>query len=228
MGDRDGFTLVEILIVMLMTSILVLGIQAAYQQAYRLWSQAEEDRAIWYLARTVTETLRAELGGLYIPPRNNENSEEEVEAGSAFQLDVVAGAGAELSFFTLTPAWRTDVGLSGSARVCYRFGPDPENGGTKLERLETLCAGEKLIGIPVSDVLVRGLTEFKVWAFDPNGNASPESWQESYQSEDRPPRAVRVRMRWGAEDRGNPRSRACEFESLMSVPGEGPLTPEAG
>jgi len=221
MGNRDGFTLAEILVVMLITSVLMLGVHAAYRQAHLLWSQAEDDREAWYLTRVLTETLRDELGGLYLPQRSD--AEAEVDVGAAFQLNSVPSEMVDLSFFTLTPAWRTDVGPSPMARVCYRFSRDPDTGGASLRRLETLCAGEKPLGAETSDVLVKDLAEFKVWVFDPNGGASAESWTESYQSSDRPPKALKVRFGWRARGRSDPRFRAAEFESVILVPCESQL-----
>jgi prepilin-type N-terminal cleavage/methylation domain-containing protein len=225
MGNRNGFTLAEILIVMLITSVLMLGLHAAYRQAHSLWSRAEDDRQAWYLARVLTETLREELCGLYLPPRDGED--EDIDLGAAFQLGSVPGGTVDLRFFTLTPAWHTDVGPSAMARVGYRFSRDQDTGNTSLQRFETLCAGEKLIGTEVPDVLIGNLAEFKVWAFDPNGGAGPESWKESYQSHDRPPKALKVLLKWYAGDRSDPRLQFVEFESVMGVPCEGPLTAPA-
>ncbi len=221
-GNRDGFTLAEVLVVMLITSVLVLGIHAAYRQAHRLWSQAEDGREAWYLARILTETLREELCGLYVPQRDDTGAQ--VNVGAAFQLDSMPGEMVDLRFFTLTPAWRTDVAPSAMARVCYRFSRNPDTGGASLRRLETLCAGEKLIGAETSDVLVKDMEEFKVWVLDPNSGASPQSWTESYRSDERPPRAVKVRLRWRAGGRSDPRSRTIEFESVTPVLCEGQLT----
>lgn len=222
MGNRNGFTLAEILIVMLITSVLMLGIHAAYRQAHLLWSRAEDDREAWYLARILTETLREELCGLYLPQMDGED--EDVDLGAAFQLSSAPGETVDLSFFTLTPAWRTDVGLSPMAKVCYRFGRDQDAGNTSLRRSETLCAGERLIGAEVSDVLTGDLAEFRIWAFDPNGRALPESWRESYRSNDRPPKALKVLLKWRAGGRSDPRLGFVEFESVIWVPCEGPMT----
>lgn len=121
-GNRDGFTPAEVLVVMLITSVLVRAIHAAYRQAHRLSSRAEDGREAWYLARLLTETLREESCGPYAPPRDD--TEERVNVGTAFQLDSMPGETVDLRFFTLTPAWRTDVAASSMARVCCRFDRD--------------------------------------------------------------------------------------------------------
>jgi prepilin-type N-terminal cleavage/methylation domain-containing protein len=225
MGHRAGFTLVEILIVMLITSILMLGIHAAYQQAYRLWSRAEDSREAWYQARVLTETLREELSGLYLPPRAAEGEEEVRDTEPAFQLSSGPDQAVTLSFFTLTPAWHTDAAFSRMARVCYRFDRDPDTGRTLLQRRETLCASEKLVGMETAAVLTEDLAECKVWVLTARNGASGESWRESYQSDDRPPGAVRVRFRWCSLRPDDPGSPAPACEATISVPCEGPLVP---
>jgi prepilin-type N-terminal cleavage/methylation domain-containing protein len=220
-----GFTLVEILVVMLITSILVLGIHAAYQQAYRLWARAEEAREAWYQTRVLTEVLREELGGLYFPLRSIEGDEEARETEPVFQLRAGPEEAVSLSFFTLTPAWHTDAAFARMARVCYRFGRDPDTGRTLLQRRETLCASEKLVGTETAAVLTEDLAGFKVWVLAPESGASSESWRDSYQSDSRPPAAVRIQLRWRAPRLGDPDSPAPVFESTVSVPCEGPLVP---
>lgn len=221
-----GFTLVEILIVMLITSVLVLGIHAAYRQALALWSQAEDDREACYLTRVLTEVWREELSGLYMPSTNRE--EEEDVGPSAFQLISAPDGTTELCFFTLTPAWRSDVECSRPAMVSYGFSRDQDTGRTMLRRSEVLCAGEKPIGREISEVLTENLMDFAVWVCDPNGDASPDSWKNSYESRDRPPRAARILLKWNPRNPEDPQARAAEFVSVVSIPCEGPLVPEAG
>ena len=76
-----GFTLMEILLAMLITSILILGVNAAYRQAYLLWSNVEDSRPAYHAARLITETLRRELSCLYFP----EVAEQE-DSGPPFSL----------------------------------------------------------------------------------------------------------------------------------------------
>lgn len=225
MGRQVGFTLAEILIVMLVTSILVLGIHAAYQQAYRLWARAEETREAWYQTRVLTELLREELGGLYLPLRAAASEEEPREAEPVFQLRAGPEEAVSLSFFTLTPAWHTDVAFARMARVCYRFDRNPDTGRTLLQRRETLCASEKLVGTESTAVLTEDLAGFKVRVLASANGGSSETWRDSYQSDDRPPAAVRIQLRWRALRPGEPDSPAPLFESTISVSCEGPLVP---
>lgn len=221
-----GFTLVEILIVMLITSVLVLGIHAAYRQAHALWSRAEDDREACYLTRVLTEVWREELSGLYMPSTNPED--EEGAGPGVFRLISTPDGGTELRFFTLTPAWRSDVECSRPAMVSYGFSRDRDTGRTMLQRSEVLCAGEKLIGRGSSEVLTEDLRDFAVWVCDPNGDTSPDAWTDSYESKDRPPRAARILLRWKPRNPEDPHARAAEFVSTVSIPCEGPLVPKAG
>jgi len=225
MSGRRGFTLVEILLVMLITSVLVMGIHAIYRQARALWSQAEDQRHVYHLVRVLTETLREELSGLYIPPAGAGDDEQRPEPG--VQLGAVADRGVELRFFTLTPAWRSDVQASEPARVRYQFVRDGDAGGTFLERSQALCAGEKVIGPDTTEVLARGLAEFKIWALDPEDTASPDAWKESYESSDRPPKAIRLLFAWHVRDRNRPNAEVVEFESVIPIPCEGPLVSQS-
>lgn len=225
MSHRSGFTLVEILLVMLITSILVLGIHAAFRQAHALWAQAEDDREIYHLVRVLSETLREELGGLYVPPKSE--GEEGQDRGPGFRLSTTRGEGTELSFFTFTPAWRSDVASSRPARVRYRFTGNAEAGRTVLERFETLCATEKVIGTEMLDVVAHDLTDVKVWVFDPNGGPSADSWTDAYESDDRPPKAVKVRLEWNAAGANTAASEPATFESVITIPAEAALVPAA-
>lgn len=225
MSHRGGFTLVEILLVMLITSILVLGVHAAFRQARALWAQAEDDREIYHLVRVLTETLRQELCGLYVPPRNE--GEEGQDRGPGFRLSAVDGEGTELCFFTLTPAWRGDVASSRPARVRYRFTADADAGRTVLERFETLCATEKVIGSETLDVVARDLTDLKVWVVDPNAGPSADSWTDAYESDERPPKAVKVLLEWNPAGASNPRPEPATFESVITIGAEMALAPAA-
>lgn len=226
MDRHAGFTLAELLIVMLISSVLMLGIHAAYQQAYRLWSRAEDSRETWYQARVLTEVLREELGGLYVPVRGIEDEEEEArDRAPAFQLSSGPQEAVSLSFFTLTPAWHTDGAFSRMARICYRFDRDPDTGRTLLQRCETLSASERLVGTETATIVTEDLAGFKVWVLPPQSGAAGESWRDSYRSDARPPGAVKIQFRWQAAGSGGGDSPALTFESTISVPCEGPLVP---
>ena len=112
---ENGFTLVEILLVMLITSILLLGVNTAYRQGRLIWTNIESRRPIYANARLITETLRQELAGLYIP-----NVPEQKQI-IPFHLSCSPEGTIELSFYTLTPCWITSVRSSYIARLSYSF-----------------------------------------------------------------------------------------------------------
>jgi prepilin-type N-terminal cleavage/methylation domain-containing protein len=197
-----GFTLVEILLAMLITSVLILGINAAYQQAHLIWSSAEYQRPIYHTARLITETLRQELSCLYIPQISEEGN-------CAFELVYLPNEKTELAFYTLVPCWKGSLGSSRPAKVRYRFTRNRETGKMLLERSEQLCAGEKTVGTESSDVVVEGLADFRAWVIDPNSSPRRPSWKESYNSKETPPKALKVFLKWEATDRAPEVSLSC-------------------
>ena len=214
-----GFTLVEILLAMLITSILVLGIRGMYRQAHVIWSAAEDKRPVYHAIRIITETLRQETSGLYIPPAGEDDSEP------VFALTYIPGQQTELLFYTLTPSWRGGLESSRMARVRYIFTKDEDSGEAVLSRTEQPCAGEKLIGAESSDIVVTGLSDFRISVANPNSDARGELWIPSYDSKDRPPRAVKMLLKWK-----NPEDTApSEFEASFPIICQASLGPtEAG
>jgi prepilin-type N-terminal cleavage/methylation domain-containing protein len=202
-----GFTLVEILLVMLITSILILGVNAAYRQAHLLWSNAEDTRPIYHTARLITETLRSELSCLYFPPTKNEDD-------SPFKLLFLPDEKTELTFYTLAPSWTGSLESSRIAKVTYRFAKDRQTEETVLQRFEQPCAGEKIIGKEDSEVAAKGLSGFRVWAVDPNSSSYGDLWKQSYNSKDKPPKAVKVLLEWPAAE--GMRDVRFQFSTLIS------------
>lgn len=214
MGHNKGFTLIEIMLAMLITSILVLGINAAYHQAHLIWSSAEIRRPFYQTARIITETFRQELSCLYIPPLTEEED-------FAFELLYLPNDKTELAFYTLTPSWKGGMESSRPAKVHYRFAKDLDTGETLLERFEQPCSGEKIIGRESSDVVAEDLSEFRVWIADPNSGPSGDLWKDSYNSKDIPPKALKVLLQWPATKK----EPVIEFKCCILIPNQGPLTP---
>ena len=214
MVHLKGFTLIEILLAMLITSVLVLGVNAAYRQAHLIWSSAENRRPFYHTARLITETLRQELSCLYIPPLTEEED-------FAFELLYLPNNKTELTFYTLTPSWKGSLDSSRAAKVRYRFAKDLYSGETLLERFEQPCGGEKIIGKESSDVVAKGLSEFRVWVIDPNSNPGRPSWIESYNSKDTPPKALKVLLKWPATNK----LPEINFQCSTLIPCQGPLVP---
>lgn len=207
-----GLTLIEILLAMLISSILILGINAAYRQAHLIWSNAESRRPIYYTARLVTETLREELSCLYFPPVDEEH-------GSPFRLLTLPDGTVELTFYTLTPSWKGSPESSRIAKARYSFSRDPYTDETLLQRFEQLCAGEKIIGKERSDILIIGLSDFRVWAAVANPDSPGDLWRESYESKDSPPKAVKILLKW-ATTADLPE---IDFQTSILIPCQGSL-----
>lgn len=209
-----GFTLIEILLAMLITSILILGVNTAYRQAHLIWSNAELKRPIYHTARLITETLRQELSCLYIPPMNE--GEDNV-----FELIYFPNEKTELTFYTLTPLWKGSLESSRAAKVRYKITRDADKEEILLERFEQYCGGEKKIGRESSDVFAVGLSDFRIWIIDPNSSPQHPSWQESYHSKDTPPKALKVSLKWG----GSRQVSGVVFQTVLPVPCRGSLVP---
>jgi len=206
--QRTAFTLIEILIVMLITSILVLGINAAYRQAYLMWSNVENARPIYHNARIITETLRQELSCLYFPKPSDQ------EPNCPFNLLILPDDTTELSYYTLSPSWTRSPQSSLIAKVRYIFSKDTDTGQTMLTRTEQPCSGEKVIGQESSDIIMEGLSICKLWVLDPNSEPSEESWKQSYNSKAVPPRALKILLRWPQNKNGP----EIDFQTILSIP----------
>ena len=208
-----GFTLVEILLVMLITSVLVLGINAAYQQAHLLWSNIEAQRPVYDNARLITETLRQEISGLYLPQTS------ETEKDNLFELSTLPDGTVNLTFYTLTPSWKESLFSSRIAKIRYNFARDNSTGENLLERAEQFCAGEKMIGQESSNVILKGLSDFKIWCAVPDSGSSSDLWKQSYSSERTPPKAIKILLKWPATKGSSETS----FETSILVSCQTPL-----
>jgi len=210
---RHGFTLVEILLALTISSIIILGTNAAYQQAFKVWSSIESRRPIYDNARIITETLRQETSCLYIPPVPKDQQEEGQQDSTMFRVSNIPGHGCELTFYTHTPSWNETLESSRIARVSYRFTREQGTNTNQLIRTEEPCGGDKIIGIARTDIISSDISEFKVSVIDPNSGAGGNSWKESYESKDMPPKAVKVSLKWAETDKAP----ETEFESCIYV-----------
>ncbi len=203
-----GFTLIEILLVMLITAILILGINVVHRQVFLLWSNYEISQPIYHDARLITETLRQELSSLYFPPQ------AEGQENNCFDLLSSADGKTDLIFYTLTPCWRSSLQSSRIAKVHYRFTFDQDTAKGQIERLEQPVAGEKLVGTETSDIIIKGLSDFKISVLDPNFDFIGEDWMQSYNSRDIPPKAVKILLKWPA----NKNVGEIDFQTSFLVP----------
>lgn len=175
---------------MLITSILVLGINTAYRQAHLICQSTESKRPVYHNTRVTIETLRQELSSLYFPQLPEE------EPNPPFNLSSLPDGTAELSFYTLSPSWTASPQSSLIAKLCYSFSKEEDTDQTLLIRTEQLCSGEKIIAKESSDIVLEGHFELKFWAFDPNSETHEDSWKQSYKSKVAPPRALKILLKW--------------------------------
>lgn len=212
-GRSKAFTLAEILLAMLITSVLILGVNVSYQQAHLIWSNTENKRPVYHTARLLTEILRQELSCLYFPPSTNEDE----DSLSPFKLSYLQNEGTELTFYTLSSFWKGTIESSCMARVRYRFIKDQDTNHILIERCEEPCAGEKIIGQESIDVITTNLSEFRAWVVEPD--SSDNSWTESYESKDKPPKALKFFLKSTA----TAKAPEIGFEHCVFIPSNSPI-----
>ena len=208
---RSGFTLIEILLVMLITSILVLGVGAAFRQGHMLWSRAEEQRPVYQKSRLILETMREELSYIYMPTIG-----EEEPAG--FSLSALGDGTVKLTFLTLNPAWRNTAISNLPARVSYEFKTDSDSGRSVLSRTEELFSGEKAVGLERKEIVLEGFSGVVIEASDPEIESLEDSWKSELQSRKRLPRAVRIVLKWARDEESD-----FEFETIVKIVCQGQL-----
>lgn len=193
---RDGFTLVEILLAMLISSVLVLGLYAAQKQARMVIVREEGAERVYQQARLLTELLRSELSSAYAPqfgpPQQGQDAPE--ETANVFTLSSLPDGGTRLEFYTLNPSFKSSHRSARPARVSYRFSRSDEVDGYVLTRSQQAYAGEKPIGSAEDTTLAVGLGEFELSAFD----QEEKEWKQSYESQQSLPRAARIKLRWSS------------------------------
>jgi len=205
-----AFTLIELLLAMLISSILVLGINAAYQQAHMVWSNAEHYRPIYNDLRLITGTLRRELAGLYLPGPPDANDAENPPAD--FQPITVEQTA--LIFYTLTPTWHSSLISARIAKVRYEFKTDKATGESILTRFEQPYAAEKPIGKETSDLVAVGLSDFNVTAAAKEENAADPN-------ENTAPKTLNLSLKWPAKDNFP----ELLFHAVFPIPARRPLKP---
>ena len=205
----------EVLLVMLITSILVLGINGAYRQAGQLWSRVETPRHLYHASTNVIDCLRMDLSGLYMPPID--------EGQESFVLSARGDGSLELAFYTLSPSWRTGRTSVRSAMIQYRFTSDQATGESLLERLESPCSGETVIADPLVDVIAEGQFDLQLWAAEPDAADLEQALKSSYSSRESPPEALKILLEWpGTSD-----TSAVTFEAVVEIPCETQLQQDA-
>lgn len=190
-GIHRGFTLTEILVVMLITSVIVLSVNASFHQVHAIWVKIESPRSQFQVTRLLFETLRNEFTGLYIPPTNGET-----QTASPFHLELTENDQQVLSFFSLNPSWHTSTHISKPTKITYAFIKDPSTDVGSLERTEQWWSADTAIGSERSSTVATGLLHCEFLAIGPDINAGDTSGQTTSTAKESPPKAIRVRLTW--------------------------------
>jgi len=212
---QKGFTLIEILLVMLITSVLVLGVNAAFRQAHMLWSRAEKQRPVYQKSRLLFDTLTEELVCLYMP-----TIDEDQQQPAPFDLSTLPDGTVRLTFFTLNPAWKDTVLSNFPAKVIYEFTTDSDSGRRTLSRTERLFSGEKAVGLQQKETILDGFSGVTIQAAEPDADAPGDSWKADLQCSQRPPKAVKILLKWPKDEQ-----REFEFETIIKIASQGQISP---
>jgi hypothetical protein len=113
-----------------------------------------------------------------------------------FELSVLPDGRLDLTFHTLAPSWKGSLRSSRIAKVHYSFTKDDSTGETILQRFEQIYAGEKPIGKEEMGVIIKRLSEFRIWVADPDSEPRSGLWRESYNSKENPPKALKILIKW--------------------------------
>lgn len=211
---QNGFTLVEILLVMLITSVLVLGINAAFRQAHMLWSRVEEQRPVYQKTRLFFDTLREELTCLYLPKIDDEDQP------APFELLAFPDGTVRLSFFTLNPVWNNTALSNLPAKVSYEFTTSPDSGRKILSRTEQLFSGQTTVGPVQKEAVLEGFSGITAQAADPEGYSLADSWKSNLECREKPPKAIKLLLKWARDEQVE-----FEFGTTIRISCQGQMTP---
>ena len=173
---------------LLISSILVLGVQAAFRQAHHIYEQSELYRPVVQQTRYLVEMLRDEVSGIYLPPKQNEETEDQIDEPPLFlskQGDTLI-----LSFYTLTPAYLQDARFARPARVSYRFARHSDMEKMVLIRREQPASGEALLGLAQESRIADDLKALTFEVYDREN----QEWKSDWQSDNALPAAIRLRL----------------------------------
>jgi prepilin-type N-terminal cleavage/methylation domain-containing protein len=210
---QKGFTLIEILLVMLITSVLVLGVNAAFRQAHMLWSRAEEQRPVYQKTRLFFDTLTEELVCLYIPKIGDDQQQP-----APFDLSALPDGTVRLSFLTMNPVWKDTSVSNFPSKIIYEFTTDSDSGRRVLSRTERLFSGEKAVSPQQKETILEGFSGVTIQAADADAGAMGDSWKADLQCSQRPPKAVKILLKWPKDEQTE-----YEFETIIEIASEGQI-----
>jgi len=216
-GHR-GFTLVELLVAMAISSIVILAVCAASDAGWRLWRRVEDRRPAEEQARRIIDMMRTEWAGLYLPPAQE-------GAVPAFVHFEDRDRGEQMvSFCTAMPSYYRGLPPGRCAQVTYEFRKPVSDGdkGGVLVRREQLLAGETPIAEPTAEVIATNLASFAMEYLDREGKPQ----QGGRQGAARPPRMVKLQMAWPVRNALTGQDERVFFSSQFLVAAEAPLLPD--
>ncbi|HPS55255.1 MAG TPA: prepilin-type N-terminal cleavage/methylation domain-containing protein [Sedimentisphaerales bacterium] len=203
-SNQNGFTLIEILMAMMITTILAAGINASYRQISTVFNNIQQQKDIYQQSNDLIATLRDELAGLYLPASADPNSNQ-----VSFILSLTNST-QELTFFTMTPSWNQIPAYGKIAKVTYSF--QKTNDTTQLIHKEQLYSGEKPIDKESSQLIDEKLSEFDINVTD-SFSTDDNSWQKTYNSESSVPKALKIHLKYPSG-----KNQACtDFNTTFAV-----------
>lgn len=212
-NKQNGFTLIEILLAMLITSVLVLAVNAAFRQAHMLWSRAQKQRPVYQKTRLFFDTLREELVCLYMPTIDDEQP-------APFSLSKLPDGTVRLSFLTLNPSWKYTAVSNFPGKVSYEFTTESDSDQKVLSRTEQLFSGEKAVGPEHKEATLEGFSGITILAADPNAGSLADSWKNVLQCRQTPPKAVKILLKWPNEQQAD-----FEFDTIIKIICQRQITP---
>lgn len=207
-NKQNGFTLIEILLVMLITSILVLGINTAFRQTHMLWSRTGKQRPIYQKTRLFFNTMRDELTSLYMPKFDDQQP-------APFMLSTLPEGTIRLSFFTLNPAWKNTAIASFPSKVSYEISTASNSGQIVLSRTEQLFSGQIAVSKEQKETILDGFSDITVEAADPSAD---DLWKSNLHCSQFPPKAVKILLKWQKSDQAK-----YEFETIINITSQGQI-----
>jgi len=214
---RSGFTLVELLVAILISSILVLALYQGLGLGMRLWKRVEGCRPAEEQARRIISLLREELAGLYFPTLEKRD-------GPGFQYKENAQSGEwKIVFWTTHPAYKPTNLPAKCARVTYEYRivermvgqEQPE--GVVIRRGQLAGGGKNLAGTG-SGVIAHGLASFKLTLV-----RDKTSGQGGGNAKEKPPRLVQYNAVWPMQEAMSGKPGVLSFSGQIFVPVKGEL-----
>lgn len=214
---RPAFTLVELLVVLTLSSVIILAGVAASKSGWLLWRRVENRRPADQMAEQIIQMMRSEWGGLYWPMQPG--------GGSPFAHSQ-SGTGGErkISFCTVMPSYYRGLEPGRCVRLTYEYRVDAslETAGGVLIRREQMMAGELPISEPRSDVVADGLNSFVMEFYDKSG----KPYEALGKAAAAPPRRVKLAMSWPVPDASGDERESRVYMAEFMVPAEAALLPE--